>query len=107
MEELRTDPFATCAPGCTRGCAPFSLGKRRNPHDTLSGFRCPACGEIEFDAASAECDATASEALVLAKWRVVGDELRRIRKKLYQTEAPCLTFQWQFGLLKPSLPRAD
>jgi len=34
--------------------------------DGLSGFRCPACGEIEFDAASAQRYAAAGDALVLA-----------------------------------------
>ena len=59
----------------------------------LSGFRCPACGEIEYDAESAERYAAASDALVLAARRAAGEELRRIRKKLKlnQTEASQLT----------------
>ncbi len=48
----------------------------------LSGFRCPACGEIEYDAESAERYAAAGDALVLAARRAAGEELRRIRKKL-------------------------
>lgn len=61
--------------------------------DGLSGFRCPACGEIEFDAASAERYAAAGDALVLAERRAAGEELRRIRKKLKlnQAEASRLT----------------
>lgn len=61
--------------------------------DGLSGFRCPACGEIEFDTASAERYAAAGDALVLAERRAAGDELRRIRKKLKlnQAEASRLT----------------
>ena len=61
--------------------------------DGLSGFRCPACGEIEFDAASAERYAAAGDTLVLAERRAAGDELRRIRKKLKlnQAEASRLT----------------
>lgn len=59
----------------------------------LSGFRCPACGEIEFDAASAERYAAAGDALVLAERQAAGAELRRIRKKLRlnQAEASRLT----------------
>jgi HTH-type transcriptional regulator/antitoxin MqsA len=59
----------------------------------LSGFRCPACGEIEFDAASAERYAAAGDALVLAERQAAGEELRRIRKKLRinQIEASRLT----------------
>lgn len=61
--------------------------------DDLSGLRCPACGEIEFDAASAERYASAGDALVLAERRAAGEELRRIRKKLKlnQAEASRLT----------------
>lgn len=59
----------------------------------LSGFRCGACGEIEYDQASAERYAQASDALVLQDRRAVGEDLRRIRKKLRlnQTEASALT----------------
>lgn len=59
----------------------------------LSGFRCPACGEIEFDAESAERYAAAGDALVLAARKAEGEELRRIRKqlKLSQAEASMLT----------------
>ena len=59
----------------------------------LSGFRCPVCGEIEYDADSAEHYAAAGDALVLAARRADGEELRRIRKKLKlnQVEASRLT----------------
>ncbi|WP_320199247.1 type II toxin-antitoxin system MqsA family antitoxin [Agrobacterium sp. rho-13.3] len=59
----------------------------------LSGFRCAACGEIEYDAQSAERYAAASDALVLEARRSTGEELRRIRKKLNinQAEASKLT----------------
>lgn len=59
----------------------------------LSGFRCPACGEIEYDPASAERYASAGDALVLAARQAAGEELRRIRKKLRinQAEASKLT----------------
>jgi HTH-type transcriptional regulator/antitoxin MqsA len=59
----------------------------------LSGFRCPTCGEIEYDAESAERYAAASDVLVLDARRATGEELRRIRKKLKinQAEASKLT----------------
>ena len=59
----------------------------------LSGVRCPTCGEIEYDAQSAERYATASDSLVLEARRTTGKELRRIRKKLgiNQAEASKLT----------------
>lgn len=61
--------------------------------DSLSGWRCPVCGEIEFDRASAERYAAAGDALVLAARKATGEELRRIRKKLgmNQVEASRLT----------------
>jgi HTH-type transcriptional regulator / antitoxin MqsA len=59
----------------------------------LSGWRCESCGEIEFDADSAERYAAAGDALVLQARRSVGEELRRIRKKLglNQAQASALT----------------
>jgi HTH-type transcriptional regulator/antitoxin MqsA len=59
----------------------------------LSGWRCAACSEIEFDDDSAERYAAAGDALVLEARRAVGEELRRIRKKLglNQAEASALT----------------
>ena len=59
----------------------------------LSGWRCAACGEVEFDDDSAERYAAAGDALVLQARREVGQELRRIRKKLglNQAEASELT----------------
>lgn len=61
--------------------------------EDLSGFRCPVCGEIEYDADSAERYAAAGDALVLAARQADGEELRRIRKKLKlnQVEASRLT----------------
>jgi HTH-type transcriptional regulator/antitoxin MqsA len=48
----------------------------------LSGRRCEACGEIEFDSESAARYARAGDELVLAARRKVGQELKRIREKL-------------------------
>ncbi|MGE6739889.1 type II toxin-antitoxin system MqsA family antitoxin [Allorhizobium pseudoryzae] len=59
----------------------------------LSGFRCPSCGEVEFDEESAERYAEAGDALVMAARAEAGSELRRIRRKLglNQVEASRLT----------------
>ena len=59
----------------------------------LSGYRCGACGEIEFDPESAERYAAAGDALVVEARNAIGRELRRIRKKLglNQLEASMLT----------------
>lgn len=61
--------------------------------DGLSGLRCADCGEIEFDADSAARYAEAGDTLVLQARRAVGEELRRIRKKLglNQAQASALT----------------
>jgi HTH-type transcriptional regulator / antitoxin MqsA len=61
--------------------------------ENLSGFRCAACGEVEFDAQSAERYATAGDALIMAARAEAGSELRRIRRKLglSQVEASRLT----------------
>jgi len=48
----------------------------------LSGWRCDACGEVEFDAGSAQRYATAGDALVLAERERMSKEIRRIRNKL-------------------------
>jgi HTH-type transcriptional regulator/antitoxin MqsA len=48
----------------------------------LSGWRCGACGEVEFDADSAQRYAAAGDALVLRERERRGKEIRRIRRKL-------------------------
>jgi HTH-type transcriptional regulator/antitoxin MqsA len=48
----------------------------------LSGSRCEACGEVEFDAKSARGYAAAGDALVLRDRAKQGREFRRIRRKL-------------------------
>jgi HTH-type transcriptional regulator/antitoxin MqsA len=53
----------------------------------LSGWRCGACGEIEFDAESATRYAKAGDELVLIERRRVGENLKRIRKQLGLTQA--------------------
>jgi HTH-type transcriptional regulator/antitoxin MqsA len=48
----------------------------------LAGWRCGACGEVEFDAESARRYAAAGDALVLRDRERQSKEIRRIRRKL-------------------------
>ncbi len=48
----------------------------------LSGWRCGGCGEIEFDAKSAQQYAAAGDTLVLREREQQSREIRRIRRKL-------------------------
>jgi HTH-type transcriptional regulator/antitoxin MqsA len=48
----------------------------------LSGWRCGACGEVEFDAESARRYAAAGDELVLSDRERQSKEIRRIRRKL-------------------------
>ena len=53
----------------------------------LSGWRCGACEEIEFDPQSAMQYAEAGDALVLKAREHTQHEIRRIRKKVHLSEA--------------------
>lgn len=53
----------------------------------LSGWRCGACGEVEFDAESAERYAAAGDELVRRQRERQSKEIRRIRRKLGLTQA--------------------
>ena len=55
--------------------------------DGLSGWRCPACGEAEFDPDSARRYAGSGDALVLAERERQAHEIRRVRRKLGLTQA--------------------
>ena len=59
----------------------------------LSGWRCAACGEVEFDNESARRYAAAGDELVLAGRKRQAQEIKRIRRKLglSQTAAARLT----------------
>jgi HTH-type transcriptional regulator/antitoxin MqsA len=59
----------------------------REKVEGLSGWRCPMCGEVEFDAESAKRYAAAGDELVLRERVRVGKEIRRIRQKLGLTQA--------------------
>ena len=50
--------------------------------DGLSGWRCTACEEVEFDAGCAVRYAAAGDALVLQTRLTQSQEIRRIRRKL-------------------------
>jgi HTH-type transcriptional regulator/antitoxin MqsA len=54
--------------------------------EDLSGWRCEACGEVEFDAGSAQRYAAAGDALVLRDRARQSKEIRRIRRKLGLTQ---------------------
>ncbi len=53
----------------------------------LSGWRCDACGEIEFDPKSARRYSAAGDELVLRARETARHEIRRIRKKLGLSQA--------------------
>jgi HTH-type transcriptional regulator/antitoxin MqsA len=61
--------------------------------DNLSGWRCDACGEVEFDARSAKRYAAAGDRLVQEDRERQRQDIRRIRRKLglSQVEAARLT----------------
>ena len=56
--------------------------------DDLSGWECQKCGEVEWDANtdSAERYGEAGDALVIAARRMIGAEMKRIRRKLHLTQ---------------------
>jgi len=55
--------------------------------EALSGWRCPDCGEVEFDPDSARRYAEAGDDLVLRHRERQRHEIRRIRRKLGLTQA--------------------
>lgn len=55
--------------------------------ENLSGWRCPDCGEVEFDPDSARRYAEAGDDLVLRDRERQRHEIRRIRRKLGLTQA--------------------
>jgi HTH-type transcriptional regulator/antitoxin MqsA len=57
-------------------------GGSRSEVKGLSGWRCGACGEVEFDADSASRYAATGDELVLRGREQQSKEIRRIRRKL-------------------------
>jgi len=60
---------------------------RRARVERLSGWRCRACGEVEFDAESAGRYAAAGDRLVEAERESRRKDIRRIRRKLGLSQA--------------------
>jgi HTH-type transcriptional regulator/antitoxin MqsA len=63
---------------------PFTVeyAGRKVKVEGLSGWRCGACGEVEFDVESARRYAAAGDALFLRERERQSKEIRRIRRKL-------------------------
>lgn len=61
--------------------------------EDLSGSECQnkACGEITFDAASSERFGAASDAVIVQHRNAVGQDMKRIRKKLGLTQGEMVT----------------
>src|SRR5437588_12019986 len=57
-------------------------GGSRIEVEGLSGWRCGACGEVEFDAHSARRYAAAGDELVTREREQQSKEIRRVRRKL-------------------------
>lgn len=54
--------------------------------DDLSGWECRKCGEVELDEMSGQRYSDACDELVIASRKMVGNEMRRIRRKLHLTQ---------------------
>lgn len=54
--------------------------------DDLSGWECQKCGEVELDEMCGQRYSDACDELVIASRKMVGNEMRRIRRKLHLTQ---------------------
>ncbi|MHC8342297.1 type II toxin-antitoxin system MqsA family antitoxin [Pseudomonas sp. RT6P73] len=54
--------------------------------DDLSGWECQMCGEVELDDSCSERHSDAGDELVIAARQMIGDEMKRIRRKLHLTQ---------------------
>ncbi|MCU0119349.1 type II toxin-antitoxin system MqsA family antitoxin [Pseudomonas sp. B2M1-30] len=54
--------------------------------DDLSGWECQACAEVIFDPGSAERYSDACDELVIAGRQMIGNEMKRIRRKLHLSQ---------------------
>ncbi|MEZ1319087.1 type II toxin-antitoxin system MqsA family antitoxin [Pseudomonas fluorescens] len=54
--------------------------------DDLSGWECQVCAEVILDPGCSERYSEASDELVMAARRMIGEELRRIRRKLHLSQ---------------------
>jgi HTH-type transcriptional regulator/antitoxin MqsA len=70
----------------------------------LSGWRCEACGEVEFDAGSARRYGAAGDELVLRDRERQSKEIRRIRRKLGLSQVPSGLDACGSGACEPEFP---
>jgi len=54
--------------------------------DDLSGWECQKCGEVEFDAECSQRFSDAGDELVRAGRQMIGNEMRRTRRKLHLSQ---------------------
>jgi len=54
--------------------------------DDLSGWECQKCGEIELDEACGQRYSDACDELVIASRKMIGNEMKKIRRKLHLTQ---------------------
>ncbi|BCX70357.1 MULTISPECIES: type II toxin-antitoxin system MqsA family antitoxin [Pseudomonas] len=54
--------------------------------DDLSGWECQMCGEVELDDCCSDRHSQAGDELVMAARRMIGEEMKRIRRKLHLTQ---------------------
>lgn len=54
--------------------------------DDLSGWECQMCGEVELDDCCSQRHSQAGDELVMTARRMIGDELKRIRRKLHLSQ---------------------
>ena len=54
--------------------------------DDLSGWECQMCGEVELDDSCSERYSDAGDELVMAARKMIGEEMKRIRRRLHLTQ---------------------
>lgn len=60
-------------------------GMERRVED-LSGWECQKCGEVELDEVCGQRYSDACDELVIASRRMIGNEMKKIRRKLHLTQ---------------------
>ncbi|MNY13811.1 Antitoxin MqsA [compost metagenome] len=54
--------------------------------DDLSGWECQKCGEVELDRECSEHYSNAGDELVIASRKMIGNEMKKIRRKLHLSQ---------------------
>lgn len=54
--------------------------------ENLSGWECQKCGEVELDEVCGQRYSDACDELVIASRRMIGNEMKKIRRKLHLTQ---------------------